>query len=50
MKVCEGECIGRCPGNEPLTLTRCHSCELQQLYEAFEGGSLSVAEPTTQRA
>ena len=33
--VCEGECIGRSPGDEPLTLTRCHSCGLPQLYEAF---------------
>ena len=24
-------------GNEPLTLTRYHSCEFQQLYEAFVG-------------
>ena len=35
--VCEGECIGRCSGDETLTLTRCHCCELQQLYEALEG-------------
>ena len=32
-----GECMRRCPGNEPLTLTRCRSCELLQLYEALEG-------------
>ena len=37
MGVCEGECIGRNPGDEPLTLTRCHSCGLPQLFEAFEG-------------
>ena len=36
-RVCEEECMGRCPGDEPLTLTRCHSCDLQQLYEALEG-------------
>ena len=24
-------------GDEPLTLMRCHSCGLPQLYEAFEG-------------
>ena len=24
-------------GNEPFTLTRCHSCELPQLYEGLEG-------------
>ena len=47
VKVCERECIGRCPGNEPLTLTRCHSCELQKLYEAFEGGSPSMTKLTT---
>ena len=35
--VCEGECMGRSPGDEPLTLTRCHSCGLPELYEAFEG-------------
>ena len=25
------------PGDELLTLTRCHSCRLPQLYEALEG-------------
>ena len=35
--VCEGECMGCSPGDEPLTLKRCHSCGLPQLYEAFEG-------------
>ena len=35
--VCEGGCMGRSPGNEPLTLTRYHSCGLPQLYEALEG-------------
>ena len=34
--VCEGECMGRNPEDEPLTLARCHSCGLTQLYEAFE--------------
>ena len=34
--ICKGECMGRSPGNEPLTLTRCHSCGLPQLYEAVE--------------
>ena len=32
-----GECMVRCPEDEPLILTRCHSCELKQLYEALEG-------------
>ena len=35
-RIYEGECMGRFPGDEPLTLTRCHSCELPQLYEALE--------------
>ena len=29
--------MGRSPEDEPLTLTRCHSCGLPQLYEALEG-------------
>ena len=37
MGACEGEYMGRCPQDEPLTLTRCHSCELQQLYKALKG-------------
>ena len=35
--VCEGECMGRSPGDETLTLKRCHSCGLPQLYEDLEG-------------
>ena len=35
MGVYEGEWKGRSPGNEPLTLTRCHSWGLPQLNEAF---------------
>ena len=35
--VCEGECMGSSPGDESLTLMRCRSCRLPQLYEAFEG-------------
>ena len=35
--VCEGECMGRSPGDVPLTLTRCHSCGLPQLHKALEG-------------
>ena len=34
--VCGGECMKHCLGYEPLTLTRCHSCLLSQLYEALE--------------
>ena len=33
---CERECMGHRSGDEPLTLTRWHSCEFQQLYEALE--------------
>ena len=40
--VCEGECIGRIPGDEPLTLTRCDSYK-----KPLKGGSRSVAEHTT---
>ena len=32
-----GKCMGRSPWDEPLTLTRCHSCGFPQLYEVFEG-------------
>ena len=35
--LCEGECVGHRPGDEPLTLTKCHNCELPQLYESLEG-------------
>ena len=35
--VCEGECMGHSSGDEPQTLTRCHSGGLPQIYEAFEG-------------
>ena len=34
--VCEGKYMGRSPGDEPLTLTRYHSCRLPQLYEVIE--------------
>ena len=40
--VCKGECMERSPGDEPLTLMICHSCELSHLYL---GGNLSLAEP-----
>ena len=32
-----GECMGRSPGDEILTLTRYPNCGLPMLYEAFEG-------------
>ena len=38
--ICEGECMGRSPEDEPLTLTTCHSCVLPQLYEALEGWNI----------
>ena len=31
------ECVGSRPGQQRLTLTRCHSRGLPQLYEAIEG-------------
>ena len=37
MGVCEWESMGRSPGDGALTLMRCHSCGLPQLYEALEG-------------
>ena len=37
--VCEGECMGRCLGDETLTLMRCYSCEVPHPYEALEGGN-----------
>ena len=37
MGVCEGECLGRSFGDEPLALTRCLSCGVPQLYEALDG-------------
>ena len=38
----EGECMGCSPGDEPLTLTRCHS-----YMKPLKGGSSFVAESTT---
>ena len=32
-----GECMGHCLRDEPLTLMRCHSCEIPQPYEVLEG-------------
>ena len=32
-----GECMGYSSGDEPLTLTRCHSCGMPKLYEVLEG-------------
>ena len=36
--------MGHSPGDEPLTLKRCHSCGLPQQYKPVRGGSPSVAE------
>ena len=41
-EVCEMECMEFSPGDEPLTLTRCHS-----LMKPLKGGNLSVAKLTT---
>ena len=35
MEVCKRECMGCNLGDEPLTLMRCHSSGLPQLYEAL---------------
>ena len=47
MGVYQGECMGYCVEDEPLTLTRCPSCEMPQLYEAQKVGYSSVDNPTT---
>ena len=41
--ICEGEWMGRSPGHEPLTLTRCHICEFPKQYETL--GWKSVCDP-----
>ena len=40
--ICEEEYMERSPGDEPLTLTRCHS-----YMKSLKGGSPFVAEPST---
>ena len=45
--VCNGECLGYSPGDEPLTWTRCYNCGLLQLYETLRGECLLVAKPMT---
>ena len=46
--LCEGECMGRCLGDDPLTLmTRYYSCEISKPYKALDGGNPSVAKPKT---
>ena len=37
-----GGCLGYIPGDEPMTLTRCYSCGLPQLYKALGGGGFSA--------
>ena len=39
--------LGHKPGDEPLTLMRCHTCGLRQLYETLRAGGLSVAKAAT---
>ena len=46
--LCEGEFTRSRSRDDPLTLTRCHICELTQLYEALEGWKFSVGKPTTE--
>ena len=36
-RICKEECRVGFLGDEPLTLTICHSCEVPHLYEALEG-------------
>ena len=38
-----GNTWGCCPGDEPLTLTKCYSCEMLQLMKPGQGGNPSVA-------
>ena len=47
VEICEVECMGYSPGDEPLTWKRCYSCGLKQLFEAIEGGSPSVGKHIT---
>ena len=44
--VFEGECMGRFPEDEPLTL-RCYSCGCHSFMNSWKGGNPSVAKPTT---
>ena len=45
--VCNGEYFGHSPGDEPLTLMRCNSSRLSQLFETLKDGVLFVAKPAT---
>ena len=45
--VCEGECMGCCLGNDPLTLTRCIAVRLYSFMKLLKGVNPSVAKPTT---
>ena len=41
--VCEEECMECCPGDEPLTLKRCHN-----FMKSWKGGCPSVVKPKTE--
>ena len=43
--VCEGKCMGHSPGDEPLILTRSHSCHSYMNH--LNGESPFLAEPST---
>ena len=40
VEVCEGECMGCCPGDEPMTWMRCRSCEMPWPYELLKGRNI----------
>ena len=45
--VCEGECMGSSPGDEPLTLQDATVVGCRSYIKPLKGGSQSIAEPTT---
>ena len=45
--VCEGQCLGHSRGDEQLTLKKCYSCGLPQLYVTLGSGRLSVSKSVT---
>ena len=44
------KCVGCSPGDEPLTLMRCPSCWLPQLYESLERGKSACDQAYNVRA
>ena len=39
MGVCEAECMSHSPGDEPLTLTKCHSWDCHSYMKPLKGVS-----------